>query len=553
MVKGFRQIAFLTMISRVLGFARDTAYAIVFGPGTLLDAWFIAFRIPNLGRRLFGEGAASSSVIPVYSEQLHNNPEKAARLARTVISVIFLVLMGLVLIGEIVMLALYQFWGDNAETKLVFALTAVTLPYMILICLVAIVAGLLNVHKHFFSPALAPIIMNLCIIAGAIGAALIFPVPFVNGGPGSPAQKIQDFASPAVKQIFLVAVAVIVAGLFEFAAQLPPFFKKGLSLKPCWDVHSEPFRRILRLMAPMIIGLSVTQINTLTDDIVAWCFSGSPEKGSYFTLLGREIAYPLWRGSVSYLGYAQHLYQLPLGIFGISLATALFPVMSTYAAKKDYDGLSKMVSQGIRGSLFIAIPCSIGLILVAKPFITVWLQHGNFQEKDVPGVVWPLIFYSTGITGYFLQQIIVRAFHSLQDPVPPVRTGLVAVFANFILNLILIWPLGTGGLAASTAICSYLQVFVLIYMLRRRLGKMVFDGVSLAALKTAAASILMTLAAITVYQLGKEWHNITKLAVVIPVSILVFIIASRLLRIAEMSFLTGKKSQTPSQSLNGND
>lgn len=540
------------MISRVLGFARDTAYAIIFGPGTLLDAWFIAFRIPNLGRRLFGEGAASSSVIPVYSEQLHNDPQQAGRLARTVISVIFLVLTGLVLVGEIIMLALFRFGGGNVENKLIFALTAVTLPYMILICLVAIVAGLLNVHKHFFSPALAPIIMNLCIIAGAVGAAMIFPVALVNSG-ASPGQKILDFANPAVKQIFLVAAAVIAAGLFEFAVQLPPFFKKGLSLKPCWDVSSEPFRRILRLMAPMIIGLSVTQINTLTDDIVAWCFSGSPEKGSYFTFLGREIAYPLWRGSVSYLGYAQHLYQLPLGIFGISLATALFPVMSTYAAKKDYQGLSQIVSQGIRGSVFIAVPCSIGLILVAKPFITVWLQHGNFQEKDVPGVVWPLAFYSVGITGYFLQQIIVRAFHSMQNPLPPVRTGIVAVFANFILNLILIWPLGTGGLAASTAICSYLQVFVLTYMLRRQLGKSVLDGVGLAALKTAAASLLMTLAALTVYLLGRDWHNITKLAVVIPVSFLVYVAASRMLRIAEMSLLIGKKVQSAPQILNGND
>ena len=239
------------MISRVLGFARDTAYAIVFGPGTLLDAWFIAFRIPNLGRRLFGEGAASASVIPVYSEQLNNKPQQAGRLARTVISVVFLALMGLVLIGEIITLSLYLFWGDNVESKLIFALTAVTLPYMVLICLVAIVAGLLNVHKHFFSPALAPIIMNLCIIAGAVGAALIFPVV----GTGEPGQKIQNFANPAVKQIFIVAVAVIAAGLFEFAVQLPPFFKKGLSLKPCWDISSEPFRRILRLMAPMIIGL----------------------------------------------------------------------------------------------------------------------------------------------------------------------------------------------------------------------------------------------------------------------------------------------------------
>jgi putative peptidoglycan lipid II flippase len=541
MVKGFRQLAVLTMISRVLGFARDTAYAIVFGPGTLLDAWFIAFRIPNLGRRLFGEGAASSSVIPVYSEQLHNDPQRAGRLAQTVISVLLVVLTGLVLAGEIVILVLYRLWGVNPETKLVFALTAVTLPYMILICLVAVVAGLLNAHKHFFSPALAPIIMNLCIIAGAVAAAFVFPVPLKNNGAIS--QEIHSFANPAVKQIFLVALAVIIAGFCEFGAQLPPFFKKGFSLRPAWDIHNEPFRRILRLMTPMIIGLTVTQINTLVDDIIAWCFSGSPEKGSSFVLFGREIAYPLWRGSVSYLGYAQHLYQLPLGIFGISLATAIFPVMSAFTAKKDYDGLSKMVSTGLRSSIFVAIPCSIGLILVAGPFISVWLRHGNFQPKDVPGVVWPLAFYAIGITGYFFQHIVVRAFHSLQDPVPPVRTGLLAVVANFFLNIILIWPLGTGGLAASTAICSYLQVGILIVILRKRLGQFVLEGVRLTAVKTAIASILMTVAILVVYWIGRDWHNIIKLAVVIPASVTVYLVAARLLRIPELSLLTGKKPQ----------
>ncbi len=541
MLKGFRTIAILTAVSRVLGFARDTAYAIVFGPGTLLDAWFIAFRIPNLGRRLFGEGAASSSVIPVYSEQLHKDPCYANRVARTVLTAMFGVLTMLVLAGEAVILLLYLFWGNITETRLVLALTAVTLPYMISICLVAVVAGLLNVHRHFAAPALAPIIMNICIIAGAIAAALIFPVPMRNNGAGA-SQTISSFSQPAVKQIFLVAVAVLIAGTFELAVQLPPFFKRGLSLRPAWEVKSEPFRRILKLMAPMIIGLAVTQINTLADDIIAWCFSGSPQKGEFFTFFGQQIRYPLWRGSVSYLGYAQHLYQLPLGIFGISLATALFPVMSAHAAKKNYNELCRTVSLGVRGSVFVALPCTVGLILVAKPFVSVWLRHGNFRAADVSGVVWPLLFYSLGITGYFLQHIMVRAFHSLQDPVPPVRTGLLAVVVNFFLNITLIWFLGTGGLAVSTAICSYLQVSILTVLLRKRLGHSVLEGFGLTAAKTAVASALMTAAALGIYWLFRQQHDLVKLAVVIPVCAVVFLIATWLLRIPEISLLTGKKA-----------
>jgi putative peptidoglycan lipid II flippase len=540
LVKGFRQIALLTMVSRVLGFARDTCYAVVFGPGPILDAWLMAFKIPNLGRRLFGEGAASAAVIPVYSEQLHINPSQAEKLPGTVISVLFVVLSGLVLIGEAVILTLYLFWGGRIETRLVLSLASVTLPYMILICLVAVVAGILNVHRHFAAPALAPIIMNLCIIGGAILAAVVFPDALARSGRGA-SERIISLDQPAVRQIFFVAWAVIIAGLLEFAVQLPPYLKRGLSLRPAWDVHSEPFRRILRLMVPMIVGLAVTQINTLADDLVAWWFSGSADKGEYFTFLGHTVRYPLWRGSISYLNFAQHLYQLPLGIFGISLATALFPAMSTEAAKKDYGALCRMVSMGVRGAVFVALPCSIGLMLVAKPFVSVWLEHGNFRATDVPQVLRPLGFYAIGITGYFLQHIVVRAFHSLQDPIMPLRTGLLAVVTNFFLNLTLIWSLGTGGLAAATALCSYLQVTLLLWALRRRLGGHVLIGVGPALVKTALATLGMALAVLGVRRMLAVYGNLAALCGAVPCGAAVYLLAARFLRIDVLSLVMGTR------------
>jgi len=546
MIKGFSQIAFLTAISRVLGFARDTAYAIVFGPGPLLDAWFIAFRIPNLGRRLFGEGAASASLIPIYSEQLHNNPDNAKRLANTVITALFVVLAGLVLLGEVFIWLLYEYFGKATETHLILSLTAITLPYMILICLVAVIAGVLNVHRHFAAPAMAPIIMNLCIIAGATTAAWLFPVHIKDKISGINPNVIYSFDQPAVRQLFVVAVSVIAAGIFEFAVQIPPLHKAGLSLQMSWDIYSEPFKKVLRMMGPMIIGLAVTQINTLADDLVAWWFSGSVEKGQFFTLLGYQIKYPLWRGSVSYLGFAQHLYQLPLGIFGISLATALFPVMSMRAAQKDYAGLCKMVSLGIRSSIFVALPCSLGMILIAKPLISVWLRHGNFQASDIQGVVKALVFYSLGITGYFLQQIMVRTFYSMQDSKAPVRTGLVAVGVNFVLNIILIWLLGTGGLAASTAFCSYLQVVILAVMLRKRLGSSILENLMVTLVKTTVAVSVMWFAGRGVLTImddlpGEFWFNMLRLAAVIPSAVAVYLLAAKLLHIKELALLRGTR------------
>jgi putative peptidoglycan lipid II flippase len=458
---------------------------------------------------------------------------------------LFLILSGLVLIGEAVILLLFVFWSDRLETKLVFSLAAVTLPYMILICLVAAVAGFLNVHKHFATPALAPIVMNLCVIGGSVLAAVAYPLAS-RGNDGDGSTRIYSLAQPAVKQIFFVAWAVIIAGTLEFAVQLPPYFKRGLSLRPAWDVRSEPFRRIMRLMLPMVFGLAVTQVNTLTDDLVAWWFSGSAEKGEYFQLLGHTIRYPLWRGSISYLGFAQHLYQLPLGIFGISLATALFPVMSAEAAKKDYQALCRVVSTGVRATIFVALPCSIGLMLIGKPLISVWLRHGNFKAGDVPQVFWPLAFYAVGITGYILQHIVVRAFHSLQDPIAPLRTGLLAVAVNFVLNLSLIWSLGTGGLAVATATAAYVQVGLLLWMLHRRLGGGIWAGTGPTLFKTVVASVCMALAAGGALYLLRRHSSLIGLCTAVPLGTLIYLVATVLLRNDMLSLLIGiKRAQRP--------
>jgi putative peptidoglycan lipid II flippase len=298
-------------------------------------------------------------------------------------------------------------------------------------------------------------------------------------------------------------------------------------------------------MIPMVIGLAVTQINTLADDLIAWFFSGSDEKGQYFSFLGHLIKYPLWRGSVSCLNFAQHLYQLPLGIFGISLATALFPVMSSYAAKKDYKNLCNMVSQGMRSSVFIAMPCTIGLIIIARPFISVWLRHGNFQASHVHDVTWPLVFYSLGITGYFMQHIVVRAFYSLQDSKAPLYTGLLAVVINIILNVVLLFFLGTGGLALSTSLCSYLQVTILTILLHKRLGNSLMEGFAGTLLKTAIACGIMTIATGIILYLFRNLPERTqfdmlRVLAIVPSAAVVYLLVSKFLGIEQLKLITGR-------------
>jgi putative peptidoglycan lipid II flippase len=529
MIKGFRQIASLTALSRLFGFVRDVAYSHFFGATALLDAWTIAFKIPNLARRLFGEGAASASFIPVYSEELHRDQKQAGELANTVVTVLFVILAALVLLGEGGIWLYYKCFGGTSETKLILSLSSVMLPYMLLVCTVAILAGILQVHRHFAAPAAAPIVLNIFIISSVVLTGWVFGVE-------------------ARQQVFFVAVAVVIAGVVQIAIQVPPLRSAGVSIRPAWQISSDCFRKIIILMGPMILGLTVTQINTLADDLIAWWFSGSAEKGTSFIVLGAKVAYPLERGSVSHLYYAQRLYQLPLGVFGISLATAIFPVMSSYAAKKDFAGLGKSVSQGLCCCLFIAIPASVGLAAIGRALISLAFQHGRFSAGDTDMVVWTLSFYALGLCGYFAQQVVTRAFYSMQDSKTPMISALIAVCANIVLNLTLIWVWGTGGLACSTALCSYLQVVILVVILRRSLlkrgfGGSIFDGLALVLVKTVAATLCMSAVIVITLWMSRSWSDVFRLLLVVPSAAAVYLLAARLLRIEALSLLTGGKGR----------
>jgi len=512
LIRGFRQIAFLTALSRVFGLIRDMAFAHFLGAGWLMSAWTMGFKVPNLSRRLFGEGAASASFIPVYSEQLHENPEQAKHLANTVVTVLFVLLAVIVLIGEAVVWGWYKFSNPSLGPQTGLILCSIMLPYMILVCTLAILAGLLNVHRHFASPAAAPIVLNIFIIASLAVTGWVFGIG-------------------AQQQVFFIAVAVLVAGLAQIALQIPALRAGGISIRPAWGVHSETFRKIIVMMGPMVVGLTVTQINTLADDLVALSFS-TPN------------GYPLGWGSVSHLYYAQRLYQFPLGVLGISLATAIFPVMSAEAAKKDFDGLCRTVARGISATVFVAMPATAGLFLVAKPLVSAIFEHGRFPAEATPIVAWTLFFYALGLCGYFSQQILTRAFYSVQDSKTPMKSALIAVLVNVILNLTLIWFMGAAGLALSTAICSYLQVCILLIVLRKRFGRSILQGLGTVAGKTFLATVISLLVGAAVMAacagLPQHWvFNVLRLALVVPATAAVYIFAAKLLRIEMLALLTG--------------
>ena len=506
---------------------RDMSFAHFLGAGGVMDSWVIAFQIPNLSRRLFGEGAASASLMPVYRRQLEEDPQGAAKLANTVVTVIFVLLSAIVLISWLG-LSVYTFsFAKNSETKIMLSLVSVMLPYMVMICTVAILAGILNTHKHFVSPAVAPILLNIFIISAVLVTGWAFSIP-------------------PVKQVFVIAAAVLAAGLAQIAIQVPALRAKSVIVRPAWDIHSQSFRRVIFLMAPMIIGITATQLNTLADTWIARFFSGSAEKGDFLTLLGMQLKYPLWDGAVSHLYYSQRLYQFPLGVLGISLATAIFPVMSSDVAKNDFDALKKTISQAAKGAVFISIPAIAGLILVAKPLVSVVFERGVFSAVDTQATARILLFYALGLCGFFSQQILARGFYAMQDSAIPMRSALIAVGINIVLNLTLIWFMGTAGLALSTAICSYLQVIILIIALRKKLGGSILDGLFSTSAKTFISTSLMAAVGVGIMFLMKDfpdkrWFNVLRLAAVVPSAAGVYLLTARILDIEALSLIGGRK------------
>jgi putative peptidoglycan lipid II flippase len=505
-------------------------FAYFLGASGMMDIWVIAFKIPNLARRLFGEGAASASFIPVYSQVLQRDAKEAKLLASTVVTVVTVILAALVVLGEVGIFAYYKFCSVHPSNQLMLQLSALMLPYMIMICIVALMAGILQTHRHFATPAAAPIVLNIFIISSLCFAGWVMQVT-------------------ESQQLFYAAAGVMLAGLAQIAMQAVALKNRGAMIRPAWQVKSEAFKKIMLMMGPMILGLTATQLNTLADDVIAKCLSGSAEKGEFFMLLGNQLKYPIWEGAVSKLYYAQRLYQFPLGVLGISLATAIFPVMSSDAARGDYDSLLATIGKGLRGAVFVAIPATVGMIVVARPLIVAVFQRGAFVAEDTELTRWVLVLYSLGLCGFFSQQIVTRAFYAVQDSKMPAISAAIAVAINVVLNLTLIWPLGTAGLALSTAICSYLQVAILTVVLSRRFGGLLMEGMWQVLKKTIIASAVMYAVCVGLIKAmeslptgdGASWFEVLRLAVLVPAAAGTYFIASKILKNESLSLITGKK------------
>jgi len=459
---GTRLVGLWTLVSRILGLARDMAMAACFGNSAILDAFTVAFRIPNLARRLFGEGALTAVFLPSLVRDIANHGQAAGwKLASAMLVQLSLGLTGLVIACEVLLGLVLLLIPIGDDGRLLMGLTAVMLPYLILICLAAQVSSILHGFDQFGWPAFLPIVLNTVWIA-----CLVVIVPSVDS---------------QLTRVYLVAASIVLAGFLQLLLLLPRLRRLGFRFLPADADVRRRVRQILQAMWPVLIGLSITQFNTLADSLIAWGLTRVPE--------GTPLH--LEPGTASALYFGQRLYQFPLGVFGVALGTALFPRLSRHASRGDMLPLRNDLALGLRLVIGIGLPASLGLVLMAEPLTALLFVRGAFTSEDGRNTASMIAAYGTGVWAYCGLLIVTRAYYALDDRTTPLRIGLMAVAVNLPLNFLLIAFLGASGLALATAATAALQVLLAAWLVQRHVTKLPWAALGLCVLRSTLATSVM--------------------------------------------------------------
>jgi putative peptidoglycan lipid II flippase len=412
---------------------RDIVIAAFFGAGPAADAFFVAFRIPNLLRRLFAEGSLTVSFIPVFAEYLvKRGREEAFALARSswwilIITLAVVSVLG-VLLSPLIVKIIGMGWVSSPDKfDLTVLLTRIMFPYIFFIGMVALAMGILNTLGHFAAPACSPALLSVAMVSSVL---LISP--------------------HLEKPVLGLATGVMIGGGLQLTLQIPFMIRKGFRLFVRSPLYHTAIKRIALLMTPAVFGAAVYQINIL---------------------VGTLLATFLPEGSVSYLYYADRMVQFPLGVFAIALATAVLPSLSKQAAMEDMEGLRSSFSYALRLVFFITIPAMTGLIILRGPIVSLIFQRGAFDAASSRLTAEAVLYYAVGLWAFSGVRIVVSAFYSLQDTKTPVKTGVVSLVANIVLSLLLMGPMLHGGLALATSLASSVNLTLLVLALRKRLGR----------------------------------------------------------------------------------
>ncbi|WP_422674220.1 murein biosynthesis integral membrane protein MurJ [Billgrantia bachuensis] len=429
-------VGVMTMLSRVMGLLRDVVVATLFGAGSGADAFFVAFKIPNFMRRLFAEGAFNQAFVPVLSEYATRGSKREVRelldaVAGSLTAVLALITaLAMLTAPWLVWLFAPGFGRDPAKLALTADMLRLTFPYLLLVSLTAFAGSVLNTWNRFAVPAFTPVLLNLSLI----GAALLL-TPLMS--------------EPAMA----LAWGVLIAGFAQLAFQVPFLTRLGLMPRPWPNFAHGGVKRILALMAPALFGVSVSQINLLLDTVLA------------------SLLAP---GSVSWLYYSDRLVELPLGVFGIAIGTVILPALSKRHAEQAGQHFAAMLDWAVRAVLLLGLPAALALAILAEPLLISLFHYGAMTEHDIAMAAMSLRAYSFGLVAFMLIKVLAPGFFARQNTKTPVKVGIIAMVANMVFNLILIWPLAHAGLALATALSAFLNAGLLGWLLVKQ-GVLVFQ------------------------------------------------------------------------------
>jgi len=453
-------IGLATTTSRILGLIRDQVIAFLFGAGNAVDAYYVAFRIPNLLRDLFAEGAMSAAFVPTFTRSLTREGRAGAwRLANNVVTTLIVVTGALVALGLVFTTPLVTaFAGDYqsvpGKLDLTVQLARIMLPFLTLVAVAAACMGMLNALNRFFVPALSPAMFNV----GSI-LSMVVLVPLMP-----------RFGLPPIAA---VAIGVLVGGVGQVLVQTPLLYREGFRYVPVFDWRDPGLRQVLLLMGPGTLGLAATQINVFVNTVLA------TGEGT---------------GAVSWLNYAFRLMYLPLGIVGVSIATAALPAIARHAAREDRGAMRHEVAHGLAMMLVLNLPATAGLIVLARPIVSVLFERGAFTASDTSATAAALVCYAVGLTGYSVVKIATPAFYALGESRTPVIVTVATVIVNVVLNIALVRQIGYLGLPTGTSIAALLNASVLIALLSRRLGGMERQRLMAVFARATVATVVMSLA-----------------------------------------------------------
>ena len=446
-----------TILSRIMGMVRDMVTSRLFGAGMATDAFFAAFQIPNLLRRFFAEGALTAAFVPTFSETLVKEGEQQAReLANLCFTLLFIVtamvtLLGIIFSPALIGLMFPGFAAIPGKFELAVLLNRVMFPYLFFISLVALCMGILNTLRHFFTPAISTVFLNITMIVCALVLRPFYQYP-----------------------ITALAVGVVIGGLLQLALQLPVLWKKGYPIKPRFAFNNAKLIKITLLMLPATVGVGVYYLNIT---------------------VGNILASLLPQGSISYLYYAQRLFEFPQGVFTVSVAQAVLPAMSRQAAEGDLSAMKDSLNYGIRLTLFVTIPALVGLSICAEPLMSLLFMGGQFDHAMALQSARALVFYSLGLSCVALVRVLAPAFYALQDTRTPVITAFIAFLLNLGFSLWLMGPMLHSGLALASSLAAFGNMFLLIWFLRRKIGLLGGRRLLRTAIASAMASVPMGMVA----------------------------------------------------------